>query len=309
MSLLNSIPALIRSALEDDEERASAYPPTLPPALREAARILERTKVSSPSAARGRLGRSVIDALAAIGPPERPRHARDAGLPRHAAHLGDQAHELLAYFIDDDALRPELGELAIEQWLAIDRHACSAHALSRSDEWTREMLVTLCRGVDPVEAYDAIADRFRRDEQLRAHLGSANYGIFDIVRPAIQDPRFVDLALEHMMREPVVMCRFLAAQGSARACEELCGVLDGAERFDDSVAAAVEGLEVNQPPAAFVEVCARFLRGPAAEGITPGPYVWRINQHVDALRVALDGDSVGLARLQRLATRRTMMIG
>jgi hypothetical protein len=261
-------------------------------------RMLTATSQVRPASERARIGRQVIDALRAIGSEERAQRARDAGLPRFAARLGDRAHELLAFFIDDDALRPALGEQAIEVWLLIDRHACGAHALSRSEEWTREMLVTLCRSVDPAEAFDAIADRFRRDPELRAHLGSAQYGMLDIIRPAVKDVRFVDLALEYMAREPLVMARLLAAQGSPRAIDELCGVLDRAEKIDELVSVAIEGIEQALSPDAFVEVFARFLRSPVANDIAHLRLRWRLYKHFDALHTALSGDELALSRLR-----------
>jgi hypothetical protein len=297
MGLVSTLAQLFNTA---SHREGDPLPPSLPPSLRVAARMLANAQPSLPAEQRAALARETIALLAAIDPALRVQHARDMGLPRHASRLGDEAHALLAFFMDDDVLRPQLGELAIEVWLAIDRATCSAYALSRSDAWTREMLVALCIGVDPAEAYDALADRFRRDPQLRAHLGSATWGFAGLMRPALQDPRFVELALEFVAREQVTMMHFLIAQGSPRAIEELGGVLERAEQFQD-VSGLIDRVRWALRSEEFVALLARLLRGGAGEPVDMAAARWlqhEIRTHNDALEVLLANDARALARVK-----------
>src|SRR5688500_4516306 len=84
---------------------------------------------------RADLARHAADELRAAPQAKRVRIAKKAGMPDSCARLGPEAGPLLALLIDDDTLRPDLGDRAVKVWLSLDRPACVAHALARADEW------------------------------------------------------------------------------------------------------------------------------------------------------------------------------
>lgn len=217
----------------------------------------------------------VVARLAALTPRARLELAERLKLPVSARVLGAQAGPLLRLCIEDEALRPFFADGAAHLWLELDIGDALPAALGVAQDVNGMTLLSLAGNVDGDERF----------ELLSARLASDDFFVELLSRTGAQliagDDRYIDVVQRAGGVATPAGVRLIRRVATARAIDELAGVVVRAHAIDDVTLEALDGLSELH---ASAEVVIDVLRAPIARAIAATNNTWRIAGLVERRR-------------------------
>ncbi len=247
------------------------------------------------------LAARVVSALNGTQGRERLELAERMKLPVSARCLGRSAGPVLRLLIEDEPMRPFFADGAAHLWLELDIGDALPAALGIAQDVNAMTLLSLAANVEGDERWELLGPRLANDSffiEILSRVGA----------PLVHDDdRYVDAATAHLASNAVAAVRLIGRVGSARACEELVGVIERAEEDGDVVSEALTALDTLQPSA---DAVLAVLRSPLGRTLV-ATGAWRLTplvaRHRGEVAVALreSGEGVLLEQLERaIAPRR-----
>jgi hypothetical protein len=232
------------------------------------------------------LAARVVSALTSVEGRARLELAERMKLPVSARVLGRHAGPVLRILIEDEPMRPFFADGAAHLWLELDIDDALPAALGIASDVNAMTLMSLASNVEGDERWELLGPRLANDPffiEVLSRVGA----------PLVHDDdRYVDAATAHLSSNPVAAVRLIGRVASARACDELIGVIERAEENDEHVTEAFTALETLQPDAAAVVA---VLRSPIGRTLVAvgswriTPLVMRHRAEIETmLREALD---------------------
>lgn len=226
------------------------------------------------------LAARIVEALTSVQGRERLELAELMKLPVSARVLGHHAGPVLRLLIEDEPMRPFFANGAAHLWLELALDDALPAALGIAHDVNAMTLLSLASNVDTDERWELLEARLASDAffiEILSRVGA----------PLVhEDDRYVDAAIRHLPTNPTCAVRLLRRVGSARALEEIIGIIERASEPSEATDEALTALDELRVSADIVLIVLRAQVGMKIIK-TRG---WRLTPLISPHRATIDAE-------------------